>query len=67
MRTRPTAIAWPRANGNGAFIGLVAGMAAVGYVEAFTEVEFLWLNVVGAVTVFVVGMAVSALWRKRDR
>jgi solute:Na+ symporter, SSS family len=55
------AIGWPRANGHGAFAGLIAGMTAVGYVSAFTPVEFLWLNVVGAVTVFVVGMAVSAL------
>ena len=53
------AIGWKRANGNGAFIGLIAGMAAVGYVNAFTTVEFLWLNVVGAVVVFVVGALVS--------
>ncbi len=55
------AIGWTRASGHGAFVGLVAGMAAVGYVEAFTEVEFLWLNIVGAVTVFVVGVVVSAI------
>jgi Na+/proline symporter len=61
------AIGWKRATGNGAFVGLVAGMSAVGYVEAFTDVEFLWLNVVGAVTVFVVGVAVSAVWPARAR
>jgi SSS family solute:Na+ symporter len=55
------AIGWKRANGHGAFIGLIAGMAAVGYVNTFTPVEFLWLNVVGAVTVFAVGVVVSAL------
>jgi Na+/proline symporter len=55
------AIGWTPANGHGAFAGLVAGMAAVGYVEAFTDVEFLWLNVVGAVTVFAVGALVSAV------
>jgi Na+/proline symporter len=55
------AIGWKRANGHGAFVGLIAGMAAVGYVNTATSVEFLWLNVVGAVTVFVVGVAVSAL------
>jgi Na+/proline symporter len=55
------AIGWPRASGNGAFIGLIAGMAAVGYVNTFTRVEFLWLNVVGAVVVFVVGVLVSAV------
>ena len=55
------AIGWPRATGNGAFVGLIAGMAAVGYVDVFTNVEFLWLNIVGAVVVFVVGMMVSPL------
>jgi SSS family solute:Na+ symporter len=55
------AIGWKRANGNGAFVGLIAGMAAVGYVEAFTDIEFLWLNIVGAVTVFLVGALVSAI------
>jgi SSS family solute:Na+ symporter len=55
------AIGWKRANGHGAFVGLIAGMAAVGYVEAFTDIEFLWLNIVGAVTVFVVGALVSAV------
>jgi hypothetical protein len=36
-------------------------MAAVGYVSAFTPIEFLWLNIVGAVTVYVVGILVSVL------
>ena len=36
-------------------------MTAVGYVEAFTDIEFLWHNIVGAVAVFVVGMLVSAI------
>jgi len=55
------AIGWRRATGTAAFIGLLAGMAAVGYVSAFTRIEFLWLNVVGAVAVFVVGVALSAI------
>jgi SSS family transporter len=55
------AIGWKRANGHGAFIGLITGMVAVGYVNTFTRIEFLWLNVVGAVTVFAVGVVVSAL------
>jgi hypothetical protein len=36
-------------------------MAAVAYVNFSTSVEFLWLNVVGAVTVFVVGIIISEL------
>jgi solute:Na+ symporter, SSS family len=55
------AIASKRANGHGAFVGLVGGMLAVGYVATQTKVEFLWLNVVGAVAVYVIGVVVSAL------
>jgi SSS family transporter len=55
------AIGWRRATGHAAFVGLIAGMLAVGYVDVFTNVEFLWLNIVGAFTVFVVGMLVSAV------
>ncbi len=55
------AIASTRANGHGAFVGLIGGMLAVGYVATQTKVEFLWLNVVGAVAVYVIGVAVSAL------
>jgi Na+/proline symporter len=55
------AIGWPRANGTGATAGLVAGMAAVGYVASATGIGFLWHNLIGAVAVFVVGALVSAL------
>jgi SSS family solute:Na+ symporter len=59
------AIGAKRANGHGAFIGLIAGMTAVGYVDVFTDIEFLWLNIVGAVTVFVVGAIVSEIRPRR--
>jgi Na+/proline symporter len=49
------------ANGHGAFVGLIAGMAAVGYVATSIPISFLWLNVVGAVVVTVVGLVVSLL------
>jgi Na+/proline symporter len=55
------AIASTRANGHGAFVGLIGGMLAVGYVATQTKIEFLWLNVVGAVAVCVIGLVVSAL------
>ena len=55
------AIAFPRVNGHGAFIGLFGGMAAVWYVAAATNIEFLWLNIVGAVAVCLVGVVVSAV------
>jgi Na+/proline symporter len=49
-----------RAGGTGAFVGLLAGMAAVAAV-AFgrPDISFLWHNVVGAAVVFVVGAAIS--------
>jgi Na+/proline symporter len=53
-----------RANGHGAFVGLIAGMSAVAYVAATTNVSFLWHNVVGAVVVLAVGVPVSLLTRK---
>ena len=47
----------PRTRANGAFYGLLAGMAAVGAVNfGAPSVAFLWYNVVGAVTVVSVGM-----------
>ena len=58
------AIGIPWATGNGAFIGLAAGMGAVAWAAAFTNVAFLWHNVIGAVTVVAVGGAISALSRR---
>jgi SSS family solute:Na+ symporter len=50
----------PRARGLGAFVGLIAGMCAVAAVNfGAPSVSFLWHNVVGAVTVVVVGVALS--------
>ena len=53
------AVAFPRATGNGAFIGLCAGMAAVAWAASFTPLAFLWHNVIGAVVVVIAGMIVS--------
>jgi SSS family transporter len=50
----------PRARALGAFVGLIAGMGAVAAVNfGAPSVSFLWHNVVGAVTVVVVGMLLS--------
>jgi Na+/proline symporter len=57
------AIGTRRATGRGAFWGLIAGMCAVGAVAFGTRISFLWHNVVGAVVVVVVGMALS--WTER--
>ena len=57
------AVAVKSATGNGAFVGLVAGMASVAWVASSTDVAFLWQNVVGAVVVLVVGFVVSQIDR----
>ena len=53
------AIGFPRATGNGACLGLAAGMASVAATAAFTRVAFLWHNVIGAVVVVAIGLIVS--------
>jgi len=59
------AIGWNRANSTGAFAGLIAGMSVVAYVTVYTNIAFLWHNLIGAVVVFGVGMIVSALTGNR--
>jgi len=43
----------------GAFWGLVGGMATVTAVATLTNISFLWLNLVGAVAVCLVGVSLS--------
>jgi solute:Na+ symporter, SSS family len=51
----------PRSRATGAFFGLIAGMSAVATVSfGWPAVSFLWHNVIGAVTVVVVGLLLSA-------
>ena len=54
-----------RARAVGAFWGLIAGMTTVGLVSfRAPQVAFLWLNVVGAVVVVVVGVGLSLVSRE---
>ena len=55
------AILAPRVRGRAASYSLGLGLVAVFAVYAFTPVHFLWYNVVGAVTVFASGLALTAL------
>ena len=55
------AVGFRRANGTGAFVGLIAGMSTVAYVATSTPIAFLWQNVIGAAVVVAVGLIVSAL------
>jgi SSS family transporter len=60
------AIGWPRSNGTGAFVGLLAGMGIVAYVASATSIGFLWHNLIGAAAVFVVGIVVSVMTGGRE-
>jgi solute:Na+ symporter, SSS family len=56
------ALAVRRANGTGAFVGLLAGMAAVGAVAVHPStrhLSFLWHNPIGVIVVVIVGTVVS--------
>ncbi len=55
------AVLTPSATARGAFYGLLAGMTTVFLVSQLTDLAFLWYNVVGAVTVFFVGLLITAL------
>ncbi len=55
------AILTKRATALGAFWGLLAGMAVVLVVAFTTPIAFLWHNLIGAVVVVAVGMAISYL------
>jgi Na+/proline symporter len=48
-----------RATATGAFYGLIAGMIVVLIVAFTTPIAFLWHNLIGAVSVVVVGLAIS--------
>ena len=48
-----------RANGNGAFAGMLAGLAAVAWASRNTNISFLWYNLVGCVVTVLVGLIVS--------
>lgn len=61
------AVLTKKANGTGASLGLFAGMGMVGLVATFSQIHFLWWNLVGATTVFVVGYAISLVTPTRVR
>ncbi|MCS6875207.1 MAG: sodium:solute symporter [Pyrinomonadaceae bacterium] len=53
------AIGTKRANGNGAFLGILAGLTAVYLASNFTKVEFLWFNVLGCLVTVSTGYLIS--------
>jgi len=54
----------PRATGTGAFLGLLAGMGSVIAISLFTEIAWLWYNVIGTAIVVLVGVALGAPGRR---
>ncbi len=52
---------FPRVRGNAAFTAVFIGEAAIFSAAAFTNIFFLWYNVIGAVVVVVSGIALSLL------
>jgi len=48
-----------RVSGTGAFIGMLAGEAAIFWAFWFTGISFLWYNVIGCVVVVVTGLTIS--------
>ena len=55
------AIAIKRARANGAFFGLLIGMTSIGIASNFTNIEFLWFNVIGCVVTVIAGYLISLL------
>ncbi|MBV9303083.1 MAG: sodium:solute symporter [Acidobacteriaceae bacterium] len=54
-----------RVQGTAAFWGVIAGEAAIFATAAFTQISFLWYNVIGCVVVVAVGIALTDLRRAR--
>ena len=53
------AIGIKRARARGAFFGLLIGMAFIGVVSNYTDIAFLWFNVVGCVVTVLAGYLIS--------
>jgi SSS family solute:Na+ symporter len=60
------AVAVPRANGTGAFIGMIAGMTVIVSLATLTKLAFLWHNPIGALVVVSVGTIVSVAIGNRE-
>jgi Na+/proline symporter len=54
-----------RVGSNGAFWGVIAGEAAIFAAAKFTDIAFLWYNVIGCLVVVSVGLGISFVWPRR--
>jgi len=55
------AFAIPRAKSEGAFYGLLFGIVSVWIASAYTDIAFLWFNVVGCLVTVVAGYSISVM------
>ncbi len=58
------AVGVPRARARGAFWGLLFGIASVWLASFYTNIAFLWFNLIGCITVVVVGYLLSLTVRE---
>ncbi len=61
------AVGTKRANGHGAFLGVLAGVAAVQLTSWFSSVSFLYYNLVGTVAAVAVGYVLSLAFTTKER
>jgi SSS family solute:Na+ symporter len=54
------ALGFPRVGGTAAFCGMLTGEAAILATARFTDISWLWYNVIGAVVVVTTALAISA-------
>lgn len=57
---------FPRVRGTHAFIGVLAGEAAIFSAFFFTKISFLWFNVIGCAVVVLTGLVLSAASGERS-
>lgn len=55
-----------RVRGTGAFCGVLAGETAIFAAALFTQISFLWYNVIGCLVVVAVGIVLSVLLPKQE-
>ncbi len=58
------AIAVKRARSRGAFFGLLFGISSVWVASLYTDIEFLWFNVIGCVVTVIAGYLISLTVRE---
>jgi len=61
------AIGTRRASGHGAFVGILAGIGAVQLTARYSEVSFLYYNLVGAAVAVAFGLAMSLVFSSSER